>query len=298
MNLLLIGDLHLRLSNPKNRIDDYWEAFKRKMSYAYSIYKSNDCSYLIQPGDFFDSHKANSQTKAEAILLLQKLNEPKIITVFGQHDLKHHSQQENTPIAVLSAANLIKPLYNTSYKIADSVYLYGASWGEEFPEIENERALNILVTHTFVTEEPEIGIEKYATTNNLFSSTKFDLIVSGDNHKSFMIKKKERCIVNCGSLMRSSISQIDHQPCVYVYNTDGKKLKKFLIPIEDFDKVMDIKYEQEIRDKNRSLDLLIDTISKKLHIEGLNYNENVKSGLSELSEGTNKKVRKAMGWKE
>ena len=148
-----------------------------------------------------------------------------------------------------------------------------------------------------VTDDPTWQKDgAFYTPKNLLYQTKFDLIVCGDNHKSFAFskgKEKKRYLVNCGSLMRSSIDQIDHVPCVYVFDTEKRTLKKHSIPISPAKEVLDIEQIEEENRKNEELEVFIQSLSdNKIIEEGqFDFERNV---LSELSKIKDEKVMEIM----
>ena len=115
--------------------------------------------------------------------------------------------------------------------------------------------------------------EDYTTTLSMFKETDYDLIVSGDNHQSFVAQDKERVLFNCGSLMRHGADQIDHKPVFYVFNTDTKKFSTHFIPIKG--KVFN---EEELiieKEKNKELDIFIKELQNDKAITGLDFKKNI-----------------------
>jgi hypothetical protein len=70
---------------------------------------------------------------------------------------------------------------------------------------------------------------------------KFDLVVSGDNHKYFFVNfdkgAKERNLINIGSMLRKTIAQKEHTPFFVFFDTKGPHWVEYEIPIESADKV-------------------------------------------------------------
>ena len=57
VKFLFVGDLHLRGTNPRNRIDDYKEVAKQKLKEVFKIAVDNAVDAILQPGDIFDGRK-------------------------------------------------------------------------------------------------------------------------------------------------------------------------------------------------------------------------------------------------
>ncbi|MFH1624128.1 MAG: hypothetical protein ABID54_03105, partial [Pseudomonadota bacterium] len=94
----------------------------------------------------------------------------------------------------------------------------------------------------------------------------FDLFVTGDNHHSFvcgeMDKNGTRYVVNCGSLMRSAIDQVDHKPRVYVYDTERKSLDEVPLKVAPAKKVLDMKKAEVQKERDEKLELFISSLKK------------------------------------
>lgn len=287
--LILNGpDIHLTLKKPKNRIDNYVLAQQKKMDFIQSLYKELGCYCFLQPGDFFDTSKASDFLKQYWIELLKKWG-MNTLTIFGQHDLRWHSSDIlNTPLMVLDRSGVLKIVSNEPVQYGN-IHIYGASWGKELPEIKDEDAVNILVIHRLVTDISLHwhDVDTTEQANILLRKTKFDLIVAGDNHKTVTSSYGERHLINCGSLMRKSIDQIDHEPCVFTYDTESKKVVKYLIPVDPIEKVMDMETAKEEKEKNDELEAFVDGLDKEVTNEGLIFPENLQEYVmqNELEEG-------------
>lgn len=299
MKILLTGDWHITKTSPKKRIDNY--PLQLKILHILNFAKEKNCSLILQPGDFFDSHKANDYLKRAVIKMLRDVNNIPICTVFGQHDLRYHSSDtKNTPLRVLEAAGVIDiigyrrgtPLVlNTSPPkiIHSDVHIYGASWFEDIPKVTT-KGINILVIHKMIIKDKLLweGQEDATKGNILLRKHNFDLIVSGDNHQSFTISNGKKHLVNCGSLMRMTTAQLDHKPVVYIYDTKDKSLEKHYIPIEPADKVFDLSTIEKEKKENKELEAFISHLKSDAKIEGLDYAKNLKGYLKEntIEQGT------------
>jgi len=295
---LIIGDTHLTNRTPKNRTDDCPETQKGKMVFIFDLAKKEKVSAILQPGDLVDHylHRYNTPDiiKREWIIYFKE-NDIPIFTVPGQHDMRYHSSDiKNTPMGVLEGSGVINVMTSIPLRCFSDIYIYGAGWNAEIPKlIERDRpVLHILITHRMIIKDKKIWEKQteFDKADSLLSKHKFDLIVSGDNHQSFIQKDGEKILVNCGSLMRSKIDQVKHQPCAYIYNTKDKTITKHLIPIKPFEDVMNIEAAVETKEKNKKLDLLIEGLSSDEHIEGLDFKKAVISDIKEnkdiLTKGT------------
>ncbi len=290
MKFLVTGDWHIDKDKIKTRKDNVLAACADKLGQIFQIAKSNNCKAILQPGDFFESHKANDFLKQFVINFLKSdMAHIPIYTVFGQHDLRYHSSDiDNTPLKVLHSAGVVsllgeKPLIYPQ----DRIYIYGASWYEEIPEmIEKLEGTNILVLHKMIVDEKIWeGQEDHTFGKILLMKNKYDLIVSGDNHKHFIMHSGtsgtvgKRFLINCGSMLRTRIDQKDHKPCVYIYNTNPKTnepiIEQVYLVVDDFENVIKIEEATRIKAENEKLNQFVDALTVDTHLTGINYKRNV-----------------------
>ena len=292
MKLLLTGDFHIDYNKPEKRLDkDYFGTVMKKIAVLLSSAQQMKCDFILQPGDFFNSHKANDFLKRYMIKMLRKSG-IKIITVFGQHDLRFHSSDiRNTPLGVLQAAGVVYLAPQWEPLDFGDVNIYGASWYEEIPEIQNKDAFNILVTHRMILEEKIWDGQTDGTFGNkLLRTSPFDLIVSGDNHAHFTYQVGNRHLVNCGSLMRTRIDQFNHRPAYYIFDTDTKDSMMEYIPILRPEEVFDLTKVESEKEENAVLLAFVERLKKNVKLEGLDFSKKMKiymeEHIEEIDHGT------------
>jgi predicted phosphodiesterase len=298
MRLLITGDLHIRSNAPERRLDDYWVTVSKKIDFILDLAVKEKCDLILQPGDFFDSHKANDFLKRHMIKRLKKIG-IKVITVFGQHDLRYHSSEiKNTPLAVLNAAEVVYLAYSEPLDF-DGVHIYGTSWYEDIPEtVINPNVFNILIVHKMVIENAKLwkGQEDHKLGNVLLKTLPYNLIVSADNHLSFLITNNNKRLVNCGSLLRSNIDQINHAPVVYVFDV----LKGTpLVPCEPFDQVFDMAKVSAEKARDEKMETFVDRLTGEAELEGLDFIKNmhtfVGKNKEEIDDATQEVIEEVMG---
>lgn len=290
MKILIMGDFHYTLKQPGSRRDNVGEVFDNKFAEICSLVSTNEVDVLVQPGDLFDSHKANDETKS-AIMNIFNHRFPKektdFLTIFGQHDLRYHqSNIMNTPLHLLNVADYVKILghrplrYNKGKECID---FYGASWFEEIPAPEKKDNFNILVIHKMVIDEKIWeGQEDFVRHNILLKTQRdYDLIICGDNHKTFTAQSGNRFLVNPGCLIRTRIDQEDHRPCVFYFDTVIGELQKYNLSIDPFNEV--IRYEEGVKEKeeNHMLERYAAALKSNTQLTGINYRKNVHKYIKE-----------------
>ena len=117
--------------------------------------------------------------------------------------------------------------------------------------------------------------EHYDMAGTFLRKNKFDLIVSGDNHQSFTHKEGNRLLINCGSLMRNKIDQVNHKPCIWIFDTLTRAAKQIFIPVVPFSEVFNIEKAEKIKSKNEKLEELKKAFKNKKRITGLDYKNRV-----------------------
>ena len=309
MKLLVTGDWHLRFNRPRLRIDkSYFQTQLDKVSEILNIANENQCQYILQPGDFFDSVDTPDFVKSQYIYLLLSLHKVKILCVAGQHDLKNHTKKiEKTPLGVMRAVDLVMILEKgwSLYHEHRHFHFFGASWKQPVPIVQSKDVFNILLIHKMIVDNKLWAQQdNHIYANHMIRRTSFDLIVSGDNHKSFIIQRGDKAIINCGSLMRTRIDQIDHKPMVCIYNTDDRSIEKIYLNIKPAAKVFDMKKTKEIEERNKDLDAFVemldspvlddeemgldfvDNLYKTIDDSDLNIGQGVKDIIEEGLDGT------------
>jgi len=276
MKLIILGDLHIRSSNPESRIDDYKKSMFEKLNYVfdYAYDKVQSDATILLPGDVFDSPIQSNATLAKVIELF-KFYEHQYQIIWGQHDLKFRNKG-NTALDVLLSGGIVQ--YSKQTTLSESVFLYSVSWGEDISEITTS-GFNILLIHKMIVEEKlwEEQVE-FEWANTILRRTKFDLIVSGDNHKSFFVNYKDRTLINCGSLMRINRDQINHKPCFVIYNTNTRTYKIHYIPIQPAEEVFDMQKIGVEKERDEKLAAFVDGLVEGAEL-GLDFAENLRQVL-------------------
>lgn len=260
MKILCTGDWHLRETNPKYRIDDFKQALKNKLTFIQIMYQDHDCQLLLQPGDFFDYADRVSYSMLAEWLTYFK-NWPQILTIFGQHDLKNHSlENKNIPASVFETTDIyqILPYFGMKHSF-DDVTVYGCSFGEQIIYPKNKDHFNVLVIHKMIIQSKKLwdGQTEYSIAKTLLKKYGYNLIVSGDNHQQFVETYEDKTLINAGSLMRTAKNQQEHQPAIYIFDTDELTYERIPIPCESFDTVFNIhQIEKEKHIKQELTDLV------------------------------------------
>jgi len=290
---MLCGDIHVRDTVPRFRTDDYTAAMLKKIGFIHSRALRDHCNVLIYPGDITDSQRLSNRMFYLIINLLKSNNT--IVNnfgVFGQHDLRYWTNHWESALAVLEAAGAIKLLrsdmgpWHLPSRTGDptEIYLYGCGWNEEIPRIKHmgEDLRNVLIIHRlFSTKALYPGDDNYIDAKGFLKNTNWDLVVAGDNHEHFVVTHNDRTLVNCGSLMRSRVDQINHRPVAYEYHPRTRQCTLIEIPHEPIEETMDIERIQDDKVRNEELEVFVEKVRERTEIEGLDFENNMEKRLRE-----------------
>lgn len=293
MILGITGDWHLDNQRPERRLDKDWQAIQDgKVKTLLEYCHLNNAHVLLQPGDFTNRHTLNYDVVRGWILKLNgwkaACKVDQILTIFGQHDLRYHSSNvDNTPLAVLEAGKAVEILHNRMKQIGN-VTITGVSWGAEIPPAPAPALFNILMIHKMVikTEKVWEGQEEFVTGLQLLKETEYDLLVCGDNHKQFVVKGENgRAVINAGALFRTSISMVDHRPCVFFYDTVKREIiNQCPIPTHKFTEVFDMTKAEKEERVNKELEAFVEQIKCGEVEENLSFKTNVTLAMKEISD--------------
>ena len=294
MILGAMGDLHHRKTSPKLRIDNYPETLKRKWEWALKEARKRGVEYMLLPGDVYDSHDA---PYASVIYLLKSIQKSKLSfgVVWGQHDQRYHTtKKNNTPLGVLTNTAVDALGSRPEAFLEDDgslTHIYGMSWGEPEPKIQDHSAFNVLCCHKHVYAKAE-GWEGEDAVESLtmLKRTPFDLIVSGDNHKQFIQTYRKKWIINAGSLGRAKVDQVDHFPAFYIIDTILRKVERVEIPHEPIDAVFNMEEYQNQKERKTELEKFTTSLKAGKRIS-LNFKKNVMDALEENGDTLSEKTK-------
>jgi len=246
MKFISCADLHITDRCPKNRKGNYFGQIIDKFEFILKTTMKTDSKILVIAGDFFDSAKVKYKVVNKVLFLLQKYN-VRVLAIAGQHDLNYHvGGLDNTPLGILETSRVVTILKPDSVVKINGISFMGCGWNE-IPQIEAD----VLVMHLCITKKGELwpGQTNYSSSHAIMRKYPWaECIISGDNHMPHALRIKggfsgHRLQVNCGSLVRSTKSQLDFQPRAYLIDISNWRAKPIKIPclpaedVFDFDKI-------------------------------------------------------------
>lgn len=238
VSAILCADLHLREDTPACRLDDYRAAQSAKLDFIHKLRRELDVPVLCA-GDVFHSWRCSVGLVTWAMTHLPHYGAPGhcqdcFYVVAGQHEIPYHklSEIQRSPLYLLvqagraQRANIAKQMYGFS--------VLGADFGVPLPFRKGEvEETDVLLAHHMVWhgEKPYPSAPDEGNAQELLERSPFRTIVTGDNHKPFVLRHKGKLLVNCGSMMRMDVSQHDYKPCVWLWSFKTNEAEAVPLPI-------------------------------------------------------------------
>jgi len=284
------GDWHLRSTNPRNRVDDFFRTQLSKVIEVFKVAREHDCKAILQPGDLWDSYNPSRLLMAVYMkLLLDNKNIP-VLTVLGQHDMAMRSFQavNRTASFLFDCAGALKivGLDEKPYFLVedekepktDVVAVWGMSFGQgDYTPKRIKDVFNIVLAHASVGDKALYeGHELTHPKEFLKNRLEADLAVLGDYHYAFSDEYEGRQILNTGCLVRKTVAQKDLEliPTVIIYDTKTRQMIEHVLEFKDVEEVFSIPelgMPKEHADIRRFID--------RLHYEkvfSMSFEENLK----------------------
>lgn len=274
VDAILTADWHLREDTPECRIDDFEQAQWHKVKEVARLQKKYDCP-VFHSGDLFHHWKPSPSLITKC---LQNLPE-NFHTVYGNHDLPQHSMKMADKSGV-----------TTLYVAGKIDLLFGGNWNhvpDEYSGIEiiskktkKKRLIHVWHVYTYTGREPYPGAAEKDQGHVLLKKyPQFDMIVTGDNHITFVCKNKEgQILVNPGSLTRQTAAQADHDPCVFLYDAETNTVRRHDFKV-DTDAVTRSHIEGK-EERDERLSAFVSRLGEDWEAD-LDFSENVKKLLRE-----------------
>jgi DNA repair exonuclease SbcCD nuclease subunit len=225
---LIVGDIHIRGDNPRNRIGNYFEDCKQKLNEVFEIAEKENAT-IIQVGDFFNSPSTSISVVSEIVTLLRDNKAYPIYTVAGNHDIFAHnlSTLNRTPLGFMLEQSFlyhVDDLENMDTGIdfigRDFDFMTDSDYSE-YVTPEHPGKLQILVVHGMLMEKS--APFKHSLMEEVAKITAADVIISGHYHLPFKRIYRGKLFINPGALMRMSATEeeMSRVPQVVLIDTDN-----------------------------------------------------------------------------
>lgn len=295
---VVCSDMHLSHKAPiaRSTEPDWYEAMARTLYQLQDLCEEHDCPLIIA-GDIFD--KWNSP--AELINFAMDMLPNKVYAVPGQHDMPYHngSELEKSAYTTLVKANKIQDItkYDDGIELDDGFYIHGFGWGADVEPLPrwalDEPHIAIIhsyiwdnIGHSYPGADKSKHIGKWEKKIQGYHSAFF-----GDNHKGFyynMVRQEEDChIMNCGTLMRRKVDEINYEPTVGLLYRFGNFTRYKLDCSQD--KFIDLEQAMSMVERGVELGDFLGELAS-LGEGGINFFEAVKQFLND--NGISKRIRR------
>lgn len=283
---ILCADLHLRQTVPVCRKDDYLLAMVNKLKFIQDLSKVHKDIPVLCAGDVFDTWKGDRILTL--LTLAHALLPDYFVCVAGQHDLPNHSYEHASASPLFFLHNCLRAIvlslhteYVTWKQGPSHLNVKGLSWEDEDKSSE---PVDVLLLHRMVwhKKKPFPGAPDKGSAISILKQFPYArCIVTGDNHEPFIVRKKDRVLVNCGSMMRMDITQEDYKPCVYLYDHNTTEVEPVPLPISD--DVMDTEIVRKAKEKEERIEEFRSIILDSSESVTLDYRKNLEDRLPSLS---------------
>lgn len=274
---ILTADIHLDDNVPVSRTDDFYEVMFNKVQFIEALQEKYDCP-VLDAGDLCNKWKPSLSLLADAVRHLPL----KFYTVPGNHDLPSHNINNlyKSGLGLLDTVGTVNILdANLPLKFEHSgvsIHVYGCAYGQEPTRrrLENGNVLNVLVFHTdvYTGKIPWPGCLFPTAKKVMKKYGKFDLIVTGHNHKPFVVDHGGTLLVNPGSMMRRNADQMSHKPRVYLWFAEDNSVEPVYLPIEKG--VVTREHIETTGDHNERIDAFVARLKQDYEVK-LSFKKNM-----------------------
>ncbi|KKN18264.1 hypothetical protein LCGC14_0957530 [marine sediment metagenome] len=282
-SLILTADWHIRGDAPVCRTDDYLSAQLNKIQQITHLSRKHDCAIVIA-GDIGHRPFWSNKLLNTIISNLRTCNSP-ILVIPGQHDLPGHNLNRiwDTGLGVLIKSGTIYNLDTTlsTNVTCSDINIHTFPYGESItPPTDKTGKRVIAITHQMVVKDVPLwpGQKPLKARGLLRKFSEYDLIVSGDNHQTFVEEYKGRLLVNPGSLMRSAVDQWEHRPSVFLYYAESNAVEQVFLKIHPAEQVMSRAHVKNKESKDDRLNAFVKRLGETgYYSDGQSFRHNLES---------------------
>ncbi|MDO5724709.1 MAG: metallophosphoesterase [Tissierellia bacterium] len=283
MKFIFFTDVHVKGTNPKSRIDNYFETVKAKLIEIKNYANSNKYDFIVFGGDLFDRPDSSISIASDIANILMDFNMP-IYTIIGNHDIFGYnlSTINRSIMGFLINIGILKLIPHDGIYIENGlkICLIARHFKYDLDSDPNNYIIRksdyensdyyIEIVHGFLIDKPFIKDVPHILIDNILD-TEADIILAGHYHLGFPTLNHEgKYFVNPGSLLRisSSLNEINRKP-----KFNSITLTKDDIIIEDIylnsaksgSQVLDRSHIEKAKVFNQRLNKFIELIDSSKH---------------------------------
>lgn len=231
---IFCSDLHLSLTPPPYRSaePDWFAAMLRPITELKRLQEKHNCP-IFCAGDLFDKWYGGPKEHSCELINWAIEHLPYMLCIPGQHDLPEHDigQIERSAYWTLKKSGIIDTLWSDDIRHVNGCLAVQAfPYGEEvFPcplkKGDSKGHFRIALIHQYNWIPGAVYSEDAPKNCHVDSSRKefegYDLVVSGDNHRPFLVNIGKGNFLNCGGFMIRK-SDDGWRPKAWLLDADGQ----------------------------------------------------------------------------
>lgn len=303
MKLLFFTDTHIRNTNPRNRIDNYYESAIKKLKEIRDYANNNKVDYVIHGGDLFDRPDFAIKPTSEVGKILGSFSMPIYIAV-GNHDLFGYNMDtlSRTMFGLLNEFHILNKIPKEGVLLEDeeiSVLLLATHFSRSIDKDKNNYIVDkeklkyksdyiINVAHGFLIDKPFLKSVDHTLVGEI-KETDADITLSGHYHNGFdTLEMDGKYFSNPGAMMRitNSLSELNRKPkfLEIIITKKGIEIKdKYLKSAKKGEEVLDRRQLTEDKLRAERLNIFSDSIHQNINLDMLDLD----SIINEISEAEN-----------
>ena len=226
--LLIIGDVHISVTNPQRRIDDYFETVTKKLRWCMETSVILNCVPVIL-GDLFDKPTDIPPYVFTKLFEILSISKYKPVILAGNHDLRYGSLFEKTALETVEKSGLARVAKTVGYIETEYCSIYTVPYGQEVPK-KLEKPAPMITHHEWAF----VSLEKIKKGNRpLMYIENCPIVFNGHLH-SFQetAKKGDTVYFNTGSIVRLTKTDKDLKPTVWEWKKGMEKPIPHTVPHE------------------------------------------------------------------
>lgn len=242
--LLFIGDPHLASRPPGFRKDDYPSTILEKLRWSLNYARENSLRPIFL-GDLFDFPRDNANW---LLVRLLPLLDDNTLAIYGNHDCKENTLDENDTLSILVHANKIRLLDEEHPWIGAidgrKILIGGTPWGQYLPKTFNRGRYASDSTLVFWLAHHDLRFPGYEESARLDCREipGIDYLINGHIHRNLgQVQAGQTLWINPGNISRITRSEASRNHVPSVLRADitasGCELSRIAIPHAPFDEV-------------------------------------------------------------
>ncbi len=303
MKLLFFTDTHIRMSKPRNRLDDFYETTLNKLEEIKNYANENKIDYVLHGGDLFDRPDSAIKPTSEVGKILSSFNMP-IYIVAGNHDIFGYNTKtlNRTMLGLLDNFHVLNIIPEDGILLNSdevSILVLGKDYSSDIDlnkenyiikksNLKYDADIVINIVHGFLTDRPFLKQVPHVLIGEI-TDTEADITLAGHYHTGFKTQYIDgKFFSNPGSMVRisNSLGEIKRKPKFLELNItkDNIVIKDvYLKSAKDGEEVLDRKALTESHYKDERLTIFSNSIDQNVDLELLNLD----TILNEISKSEN-----------